>query len=239
MTTPKDIELAQPIDVTSRGATELEIDAAALRRYAPPLPAGSFDFSDGTDGGWSLDQLYDVDGAKPVLITGFPVPPPGSAAFNLTNNQKLALSADTNILLAPKSVKMLGFSFVSPDLKGRVGWTNITGYRLDFYRRFFSWLNAPNLYLVQLQAEFTVKASGAPKSVAEADPQTGQALFHPTAFEQPYAFAWTAKEFQDQTLELRRLRVFCKFVNAAGVMSGEAAPSGDWLIGNVGPLPAK
>lgn len=227
-------EWANPIEIHALGAREIEIDPSALERYIP----GSFTFADGGVSGWSLDQLYDADTALPTLLPSFPVPPQVSSGFTLSNYQSLGLAASTHYLLAAKSAQMVGFYFVSPDLKGLAGWTDCTGYRLDFYRDYFCWLNSPALHLAQMQAEFSDKTNSKNKVVTEIDATTGSPAFHQIAHAQSYAFSWQADEFKDAKLELRRIRIFCKLVNVAAVAGADLASgsSGDWRIGNVRPL---
>jgi len=233
MSNGKKFEWAVPTEIHSVGARQIDIDPAALERNVP----GAFTFADGGTGGWSLDQLYDADTATPTLLPAFSAPPPTSSGFTLSNHFGLGIAASTNYLLADKAAKMVGFYFVSPELKGMAGWDKCTGYRLDLYREYFSWLNNPKLHLAQMQAEFSDKA-GSKKTVAEFDAKTGSTVFHEIAHAQPFVLSWQADEFKDKAWTLRHIRIFCKLVNVAAVAGVDLASGskGDWRIGNVRPL---
>jgi len=229
---PKELELAEPIDIRTVGSVQIEIDPSELARHTP----GAFTFADGTTEGWTLDQMYDCDTEPPVLMKAFPSAPPANSVFTLSNYFGLGLAAEAKFLIGWKSAKMLGFAFVSPDLTGRPGWTTGSGVEIDLYRDYFSWFNNPNLHLVQLQADFKIK-DGTTKRVVEEN-KAGAAAYNETKQHQDYHFKWTAPEFADANHELKRIRVFCKLINMAAQGIGLAVHSGgDWRITNVRPVP--
>jgi hypothetical protein len=174
------IDFDADVTVQSFAAREIDIRAARFGVYRP----GVFDFADGTVQGWSLDQLYDSSDPTLTPLKAFPAPPggPGAAAFTLSNSQNRALAASASLLLADPTVKQLDFYFQSPDLSKREGWDKAGGYRIDLRREFFSkCLDKPELFAVQLQAQFWDLEASKLRTYAEYDDATGKFLFHRSA----------------------------------------------------------
>jgi hypothetical protein len=230
------IDFDADVTVQSFAAREIDMRAARFGVYRP----GVFDFADGTVQGWSLDQLYDSSDPTLTPLKAFPAPPggPGAAAFTLSNSQNRALAASASLLLADPTVKQLDFYFQSPDLSKREGWDKAGGYRIDLRREFFSkCLDKPELFAIQLQAQFWDLEASKLRTYAEYDDATGKFLFHPVSLATPQQVEWRADAFEDKSLQLRVLRVRCTQPNFASALGGECLASGRWLIGNVAPLP--
>ena len=219
--------------IVSKFAAEIHIPLELLKLWKP----GAFKFNDGTTQGWTIDQFYDTNDPKMIIIPPYTDPKTQHFyGFSLSNHQNLALAAGAYPYLAiGTKATSLDFYLESPDLLSNQDWKNINGYSLDLNRRLLSPCGDPPAYYVQLQVRMWDKQKKKMRTFAEWDDKANTFIFHAIEASKPYNLIWTSKQFADPNLVLRFLRIRFTQPNFTTPGSGECLPKGAWLIGNISP----
>jgi len=214
-------------------STKAQVMKGAITKYHP----GCFRFDDGTTQGWTIDQLYN---AQTPFQQIFPYPVPGqSPGFTLKNSQKLALAAETALLVVTDfSVTMCEFFLDSPNLLNESSWQSSNGYSLDLYRTFTSPIGEPkplaDWYQAQLQILFLDTKDNTLHTFAEWDAAKQNFLFHVVSLMKAYHIEWKFPRKRQYKVVKVRVRLMMPTYTGPGML--EYLPKGSWLIGNVCPI---